>query len=61
MNIPNDLYFSKEHTWVRIENNIGTIGITDFAQSELGEIVYADVPNVGYNFCLLYTSPSPRD
>ncbi|MBK9959293.1 MAG: glycine cleavage system protein GcvH [Chitinophagaceae bacterium] len=50
MNIPNDLYFSKEHTWVRIENNIGTIGITDFAQSELGEIVYADVPNVGYNF-----------
>ena len=50
MNILNDLYFSKEHTWVRIENNIGTIGITDFAQSELGEIVYADVPNVGYNF-----------
>ncbi len=50
MNIPNDLYFSKEHTWVRIENNIGTIGITDFAQSELGEIVYVDVPNVGYNF-----------
>lgn len=49
MNIPNDLYFSKEHTWVRIENNIGTIGITDFAQSELGEIVYVDVPNVGYN------------
>ena len=50
MNIPNDLYFSKEHTWVRIENNLGTIGITDFGQSELGEIVYADVPNVGYNF-----------
>lgn len=50
MNIPNDLFYSKEHTWVRIENNIGTIGITDFAQSELGEIVYADVPNVGYNF-----------
>lgn len=50
MNILNDLYFSKEHTWVRIENNIGTIGITDFAQSELGEIVYADVPHVGYNF-----------
>ncbi len=39
MNIPNDLYFSKEHTWVHVENNIGTIGITDFAQSELGEIV----------------------
>lgn len=50
MNIPNDLYFSKEHTWVRVENNIGTIGITDFTQSELGEIVYADVPNVGCNF-----------
>ncbi len=50
MNIPNDLFYSKEHTWVRIENNIGTIGITDFAQSELGEIVHADVPNIGYNF-----------
>lgn len=50
MDLPKDLYYSKEHTWVRVENNIGTIGITEFAQSELGEIVYADLPNVGYSF-----------
>lgn len=50
MNFPNELFYSKEHTWLRIENNIGTIGITEFAQSELGEIVYADLPNIGYNF-----------
>ena len=50
MELPKDLYYSKGHTWVRVENNIGTIGITEFAQSELGEIVYADLPNVGYSF-----------
>lgn len=52
MEFPNDLYYSKEHTWVRIENNIGIIGITEFAQSELGEIVYVDLPNpkMGYSF-----------
>lgn len=50
MKIPNDLYFSREHTWLRIENNIGTIGITDLAQGELGEIVYVDVPDAGYEF-----------
>lgn len=45
MEFPDELFYSKEHTWVRVENNIGTIGITEFAQSELGEIVYADLPN----------------
>ena len=50
MELPNDLKYSKEHTWIRVQENIGTIGITAFAQSELGEIVYADLPNVGYNF-----------
>ena len=50
MDFPNDLYYSKEHTWVRIENNIGTIGITSFAQNELGEIVFVDLPNLGYSF-----------
>lgn len=50
MNFPEDLKYSKEHTWLRISDNIGTIGITDFAQSELGEIVYADLPNNGYSF-----------
>lgn len=50
MNFPTDLLYSKEHTWLRISDNIGTIGITEFAQSELGEIVYADLPNDGYSF-----------
>ncbi len=50
MNFPEDLKYSKEHTWLRIDGNIGTIGITEFAQSELGEIVYSDLPNNGYSF-----------
>ena len=50
MTIPDKLHYTKDHEWVNIEGNTATIGITDFAQSELGEIVYADVPNVGYNF-----------
>lgn len=50
MEFPNDLKYSKEHTWISVQDNIGTIGITEFAQSELGEIVYADLPNVGYSF-----------
>lgn len=50
MEFPNDLKYSKEHTWIRVQESIGTIGITEFAQSELGEIVYADLPNVGYSF-----------
>ena len=41
--IPEDLYYTKEHEWVKIEDDIATVGITDFAQSELGDIVYVDV------------------
>ncbi len=47
MNIPQGLRYSKEHEWVRVEGNIGTIGITDFAQSELGELVYIEIDSVG--------------
>ena len=43
MNIPAELKYTKDHEWVRIEGNIATIGITDFAQSELGDIVYVEV------------------
>ena len=43
MNFPNNLKYSTDHEWVRVENNEAFIGITDFAQSELGEIVYVDV------------------
>lgn len=43
MNFPNDLHYTKEHEWVRIENGTATIGITDFAQGELGDIVFVEV------------------
>ncbi|HHC80554.1 MAG TPA: glycine cleavage system protein GcvH [Flavobacteriia bacterium] len=43
MNIPSELKYTKDHEWVKIEGDTATIGITDFAQSELGDIVYVDV------------------
>jgi len=47
MSIPQDLKYSKDHEWVRVEGDTATIGITDFAQGELGDIVYVDVDSVG--------------
>jgi glycine cleavage system H protein len=47
MQFPADLKFTKDHEWVRIEGNTATIGITDFAQSELGDIVYVDIGTIG--------------
>ena len=47
MNVPADLKYTKEHEWVRIEGNKATIGITDWAQGELGDIVFVEVPKVG--------------
>ena len=46
MNIPSELKYTKDHEWVKIEGDIATIGITDFAQSELGDIVYVEVETV---------------
>ena len=46
MNIPSELKYTKDHEWVRIEGDIATIGITDFAQGELGDIVYVEVETV---------------
>lgn len=43
MNLPSELKYTKDHEWIKIENNTATIGITDFAQGELGDIVYVDV------------------
>ena len=43
MNIPSDLKYTKDHEWVRVEGDVATIGITDFAQGELGDIVYVEV------------------
>ena len=47
MNIPADLKYTKDHEWVKIENDIATVGITDFAQSELGDIVYVEIDTKG--------------
>lgn len=43
MNTPSELKYTKDHEWIKIEGNVATVGITDFAQSELGDIVYIDV------------------
>ncbi len=47
MNIPANLKYTKEHEWIAIEGDIATIGITDFAQSELGDIVYVEIETIG--------------
>ena len=47
MNIPKELRYSQEHEWARVEGNTVRIGITDFAQSELGDIVFVELPEVG--------------
>ena len=47
MNTPNELRYTKEHEWVKVEGNTAVIGITDFAQNELGDIVFVELPEVG--------------
>ena len=47
MNLPEELKYTKEHEWIKIDGNVATIGITDFAQGELGELVYIEVETVG--------------
>jgi glycine cleavage system H protein len=47
MNIPAELKYTKDHEWIRVQGNTATIGITDFAQGELGDIVYIDISTVG--------------
>jgi glycine cleavage system H protein len=49
MNYPEEFRYTKEHEWVHVEGNVATIGITDHAQHELGDIVYVDLPKVGSN------------
>ena len=46
MNIPSNLKYTKDHEWVKLEDNVVTVGITDFAQGELGDIVYVEVDNL---------------
>ncbi len=47
MNFPENLRYTKDHEWISLDGNIATIGITDFAQGELGDIVYVDISSVG--------------
>ena len=50
MNVPKDLLFTDEHEWVKIDDNIATIGITDYAQGELGDIVFIEFPSLNSNY-----------
>ena len=52
MNIPEELKYTEEHEWVKIEGNIATIGITDFAQGELGDIVYLEIDSLDSEIAL---------
>ena len=47
MEFPDHLKYTKEHEWIKIEGHVGIVGITDFAQKELGDIVYVDIPRLG--------------
>jgi len=47
MNFPGNLRYTKDHEWISLDGNIATVGITDFAQGELGDIVYVDIATVG--------------
>ena len=49
-NIPENLKYSKDHEWILVEDDIATIGITDYAQDALGDVVYVELPNEGENF-----------
>jgi len=47
MNVPGNLLYTKDHEWLRVEGNIGYIGVTDFAQGELGDVVFIEIETVG--------------
>ena len=47
MNFPENVRYTKDHEWIKLEGEIGTVGITDYAQGELGDVVYVELPTVG--------------
>ncbi len=49
-NVPEDLHYSKDHEWVRVQGNLAVVGITDYAQNSLGDVVYVELPKVGEEF-----------
>jgi glycine cleavage system H protein len=50
MEFPKDLAYTKEHEWLKVEDDIATVGITDYAQGELGDVVFVELPDVGASF-----------
>ncbi len=50
VNVPEDLHYSKDHEWVRVEGDVAVVGITDYAQNSLGDVVYVELPKVGEEF-----------
>ena len=52
MNVPENIFYTKDHEWIKIDNNIATIGITDYAQGELGDIIFLEFPQIGLK-CLV--------
>ncbi|RIL05099.1 MAG: glycine cleavage system protein GcvH [Proteobacteria bacterium] len=67
MEFPSELKYTKEHEWVRIEGGTATVGITEFAQSELGEVVFVDLPaagkeaSQGKGFCVVESTKAASD
>ena len=55
-NVPENLHYSKDHEWLRVEGETGTVGITDHAQNSLGDVVYVELPKAGETFA---AAPSP--
>lgn len=49
-NVPEDLHYSKDHEWVRVEGDVAIVGITDYAQNSLGDVVYVELPKIGDEF-----------
>lgn len=53
MNIPADLKYTKEHEWVKLDGNVATVGITDWAQGELGDVVFVELPEIGRELSMM--------
>ena len=60
MNFPADVKYTKDHEWIRVDGDVAYVGITDYAQSELGEIVYVDITTEGETVARLYQTCSCR-
>ncbi len=55
MNVPENLHYTEEHEWISVSDNIVTVGITDYAQGELGDVVYVELPEEGEEFAQMDT------